>query len=208
MPDLRTIRDVELLKAGTWQPCGIDGDWTVTPDALASAVAAHQAGVLRKPVIKLGHRGPMRDAAPALGYVDNLRVVGTRTLVGDLVNVPGAIAKLLPHAYPDRSIEALLDFEAQDGTIWPVVLTGLALLGAEDPAVETLKSLQDVGELYGVPVAACRVSLAMNHGAHDRARAVAVAGRPPAPHPSHHHHERLTHAVHHHRQPERLRTGS
>ncbi|SBS77354.1 conserved hypothetical protein [uncultured Mycobacterium sp.] len=174
--DLHTIRGVELIKAGTWQPDGIEGDWTVTPEHLAAAIEAHRAGLLRKPVVKIGHTDPRFDGGPALGFVDNLRLAdGGSTLVADLVNVPGPVAKLLPHAYPDRSIEALIDFTDQAGTVWPLVLTGLALLGAADPAVETLQSLQDVGALYGEQIAARRVVLATNHGAPDRTRAVAVA---------------------------------
>jgi hypothetical protein len=153
MPDLRTIRDVELVKVGTWQIS--TGDWTVTADDLAAAIAAHKAAVLRKPVVKLGHDGPMRDAAPALGYLDNLRLTDSgNTLVGDMVNVPAAVAKLLPHAYPDRSVEAVIDYEAPDGTTWPLVLTAVALLGATAPGVDNLASVQD---LYGV--AAKRVAI-------------------------------------------------
>lgn len=176
--DVRTIRGVELVHAGTWQISS--GEWTVTAEDLAAAVDAHRAGVLRKPVVKLGHEGPMGDAAPALGYVDNLRIVnGGKTLVGDLVNVPTAVAKLLPHAYPDRSVEAILDYEAPDGRRWPLVLTGLALLGAEAPGVDSLRSLQDVAALYGV-AAARRVAIAASTFHPDdkaaaRRRAVAVA---------------------------------
>ena len=87
--EVRTIRGVELVRVGTWSIS--TGEWTVTADDLASAVAAHRAGVLRRPVIKLGHVGPMRDASPALGYVDNLRTAdGGTTLVGNLVDVPNS----------------------------------------------------------------------------------------------------------------------
>lgn len=172
-PDLRTIPGVELVRVGRWEAS--TGEWSPTADDLAAAVEAHRAGILRKPVVHLGHDGPMGDASPALGYVDRLRLAdGGQTLLGDLVNVPAAVAKLLPHAYPDRSVEALLGYEAPDGTTWPLVLTGLALLGAAAPAVETLRSLQDVGELYGVPVAARarRVVLAATP---NRSRPLAVA---------------------------------
>lgn len=155
MPDLRTIQGVELVKTGRWKIS--TGEWRVTAADLASAVAAHRAGILRKPVVKLGHTG-MGDAAPALGYVDNLRTTdGGDTLIGDLVNVPAAVAKLLPMAYPDRSVEALRHYTDHTGRTWPLVLDGLALLGATAPGVGALKSLQDVGELYGV--AASRVSI-------------------------------------------------
>lgn len=187
MPDnprvaLRTITGVELIRTGTWG--AKTGDWTVTTEDLAAAVDAHRAGIMRKPVISLGHDGPMRDAAPALGYVDNLRLAdGGRTLIGDFVNMPKAVADLLPHAYPDRSIEARTNYEA-GGRVWPLVLTGLALLGATAPGVSTLRSLQDVGALYGVDVAATasarRLTLAASAfqpelAAAARARAVAVA---------------------------------
>lgn len=175
MVDTRTIRGVELVKVGSWQTS--TGDWHVTAEHLAAAVEAHHAEVLRKPVLKIGHTDPRFDGGPALGYVDNLRVTdGGTTLVGDLVDVPGPVAKLLPRAYPDRSVEALIDYVDADGRTWPLVLTGLALLGASAPAVDTLRSLQGVGELYGVAAGARRVVLATNRGAVDQnARAVAVA---------------------------------
>lgn len=181
MPDLRTLRGIELVKAGTWQIS--TGEWTVTPADLRSAITAHAAGVLRKPVIKLGHTA-MADAGPALGYVDNLRLADAgNTLIGDFVNVPAAVAKLLPHAYPDRSVEALTDYEdPATGQVWPLVLTACALLGDREPGIETLRSLQDVAALYGV-AAARRLTIAASAfhpesaAARARARAVAAARR-------------------------------
>ena len=175
---LRTIPAVELVRVGRWEAS--TGEFAPTAADLAAAVEAHRAGVLRKPVIHLGHDGPMGDAAPALGYVDRLRLAdGGNVLIGDLVNLPASVADLIPHAWPDRSIEALIEYEAPDGTVWPLVLTGLALLGAAAPAVETLRSLQDVGELYGVPIAASarRVTLSARPASHARAVAVAAARR-------------------------------
>lgn len=150
--DVRRVPNLELLKVGRWD--GVGGEFTITTEHLRSAVEAHEAGILRKAVVKLGHSG-MGDASPALGYVDALRLTdGGATLVGDLVNVPGAVAKLLGYSYPDRSIEGLLDYEdPATGRVWPFVLTALALLGASAPAVSTLKSLQDVAELYDVAAA-------------------------------------------------------
>lgn len=172
MPDLRSIRGIELVKVGRWQIS--TGEWTVTAADLVSAVEAHRAGILRKPVVKFGHTG-LGDAAPALGYVDNLRLAdGGNTLVGDLTNVPAAVATLLPHAYPDRSVEALRNYTDHTGRTWPLVLDALALLGATAPGVGALKSLQDVGELYGV--AASRVSIPAPANL-DRAVRVAAARR-------------------------------
>lgn len=187
MPDVqtRTIRGVELVKVGTWE--GLHGAFEFTPEHLAAAVEAHEAGALRKPPIRLGHDDPRFTGSPALGHVDNLRLAdGGNTLIGDLVNVPAAVAKLLPHAYPDRSIEALSNYADPDtGRTYALVLTGLALLGSANPAVRTLKSLQDVAELYGIDgIAAAassgrRVVLAADAfrdpGDEDRRRVVAVA---------------------------------
>ncbi len=170
------------MKVGSWEIS--TGTWTVTAADLKAAVAAHAAGVLRKPVIKLGHQGPMRDAAPALGHVDGLRLTDDgQTLVGDLINVPARLAAVLASAYPDRSVEALIDYQDTDGTVWPLVLSALSLLGATAPGIDTLRSLQDVTDLYGV-AASRRITLASSlftdgskkgPDAAGRARAVAVA---------------------------------
>ncbi|MGK9270327.1 hypothetical protein KXR83_04915 [Williamsia muralis] len=137
----RTVRDVELIKVGHWDVS--TGPWSPGPADLKSAVAAHAAGVLRKPVIKLGHVDDRFDGEPAFGYVDNLRVTDNgNTLIGDLIGLPAWLADALPLNYPDRSVEALQDVRAADGTTWPLVLTGCALLGATAPGIDSLASLQ------------------------------------------------------------------
>lgn len=67
------------------------------------------------------------------------------------MNVPVGLAKLLPHAYRDRSIEGVFDYRDGTGRTWRFIVTACALLGERAPAVHTLKQL---GELYGVDVAA------------------------------------------------------
>lgn len=174
MPNVRTIRNVELIRAGTWQIS--TGEWTVTPADLTAAVAAHNAGVLRKPVLKIGHTDPRFDGGPALGRIDNLRVTdGGHALVGDFVDVPAAIASLLPHSYPSRSVEALIDYTAPDGRVWPLVLTAVALLGEVAPGIS---NLADVADLYGVAASSARrivVAMTPPPDPQARARAVAVA---------------------------------
>ncbi|WP_024448085.1 hypothetical protein [Mycolicibacterium iranicum] len=178
MPNLRTIRGVELAKVGTWETVSHPAGWTITPDDLRSAVAAHAAGVLPRPRLKIGHTDPRFDGGPALGRVDNLRLVDDgNTLVGDFVDVPAAIAALLPHSYPSRSVEALLDYTAPDGTVWPLVLMAVSLLGATAPGMETLA---DIADLYDAAASSARrvvVAAAPRGGrpANHRARAVAVA---------------------------------
>jgi hypothetical protein len=146
--DVRTVRDVEILKVGTWD--GARGTFTITREDLESAVEFARAGILRPAPLKIGHDDPRFDGGPALGHLDNLRVVGD-TLLADLVNVPVGVAKLLPHAYRDRSIEGVFDYRDGTGRTWRFVVTACALLGERAPAVHTLKQL---GELYGVDVAA------------------------------------------------------
>ncbi|KWX66647.1 hypothetical protein [Mycobacterium sp. NAZ190054] len=170
-----SIPNVPLLHTGEHDAS--TGPWTVTADDLRSIVDAHTAGIAT-PILKLGHQGPMRDAAPALGSVTALRIVGGTQLVGTLTGVPRAIAGVLARAYPQRSVECLLDHTDRAGRTWPCVLVGVALLGATHPAVKELETLDDVCHLYGVDVAAaaCRVVIASAHpSAADRARAVALA---------------------------------
>jgi hypothetical protein len=179
MPNVTTIPNVELVKVGVWQ-CST-GEWTVTAADLASAVAAAKAGVIRSAPLKLGHQGPMRDAAPALGRVTNLRTTNNgNILVADFVDVPRALAPVLAKAYGQRSVEALIDYEAADGRRWPLVIEAVALLGAQLPAVD---GLADVAALYGV-AAAKRITIAASAfqdpaAARKRAqvRAVAAARR-------------------------------
>ncbi|QNI06500.1 hypothetical protein GAN17_09465 [Mycobacterium kubicae] len=165
MPDLRTIPGVELVKVGRWEVS--TGVFRVTKADLRSAVEAHQAGVLRKPVIKIGHDGDERDTDPALGYVDNLRLTDDgNTLVGDFVNIPAKLAALIPLAYPSRSIEGKVDYYQQSADrTWPLIIDAVALLGATAPGISELKSLEAVGDLYGVAAA------------HSQAVAVAAAAR-------------------------------
>lgn len=148
MADVRTVLGVEVLKVGTWD--GSSGTFTITREDLESAVEFHHAGILRPAPLKIGHDDPRFDGGPALGHLDNFRVVGD-TLIADFVNVPVGLAKLLPHAYKDRSIEGVFQYRDGTGHTWKFIVTACALLGERAPAVHTLKQL---GELYGVDVAA------------------------------------------------------
>lgn len=153
MPEVRTIRGVEILKVGTWD--ARNGTFTCTREDLESAVEFHRAGIHRPAPLKIGHDDPRFDGGPALGHLDNLRLAdGGDTLLADFAGVPAPIASLLPHAYKDRSIEGLFDYrDPASGRTFRFIVTACALLGERAPAVHTLKQL---GELYGVDVAASR----------------------------------------------------
>ncbi|PAY24652.1 hypothetical protein CEY15_02325 [Dietzia natronolimnaea] len=112
-------------------------------------MAAQHAHDYRLPRLKLGHVTPA-PGSPAIGFVTNLRLANAgRTLIGDLESIPAALARRLPVEYPDRSIEGVF----RDGP-HRFRLIGLALLGAEQPAVGGMTSLR------GLAVAA---SLARNN---------------------------------------------
>nr|WP_318276351.1 DUF6582 domain-containing protein [Mycobacterium eburneum] len=127
------------------------GPFEVTPERIQDTIKAHEAGVLRKPVVRLGHNDARFSGDPAVGWVDNVRASedGT-TLYGDLVGVPQWLADIMPSAYPSLSIEGMYDYTAPDGSEHPFILTGLALLGATAPGIDSLQSVQDVAKLYGV----------------------------------------------------------
>lgn len=152
MVNLVTVPGVELMRVGKWNLS--TGEWECTTKEIAAAIEAHEKGILRKPVIRLGHNDPRFSGDPAVGWLDNLRASEDgQALIGDMVGVPEWLAEILPSAYPSRSIEGLYDYTAPDGSEHEFVLTGLALLGATRPGVESLQSLQDVARLYDIAAA-------------------------------------------------------
>jgi hypothetical protein len=161
MANTVTVKDREIMKVGKYDLS--TGDFECTPELISAAVEAHKAGVLRKPVIRLGHNDPRFSGDPAVGWVDNVRASEDgQTLYGDLVGVPKWLADNMPSAYPSLSIEGMHDYTAPDGSGHSFILTGLALLGATAPGISDLKSVQDIfdadpvaaaiGEIGGTPV--------------------------------------------------------
>ena len=179
MADVVTIPGVELVRVGVHEIS--TGTWEVDRAALADAVTAHRTGVVRDPVVKLGHESALGDGAPALGRVRNLRLTNDGdVLVADFVDVPRAMAALMPKAWPQRSVEGLVDYTDTTGRTYRFVLTAVALLGAVMPGVDGLADVPDVAALYGVAAASARrvVVASTPHGGRapaGNARAVAVA---------------------------------
>lgn len=140
--DLCSFPGIELCKTGTWDAS--TGATTITRADLASAIAAARS--LPDPVLKIGHQDPRFDGEPAVGRIANLRLADRGdTLLGDLVDVPGWLADSVVTAYPQRSIEATFNYQT-NGKTYRFVLTGLALLGAQWPAVTDLNSLRKLLE--------------------------------------------------------------
>lgn len=147
MVDVRTLRGIELVKLGRWD--AMYGTFRVTEQDLVSAIEAFRAGVVHRPALKLGHIEPIGEGDPAMGVVDNMRLSPDgQTLLADFIGVPAKLAAIMPNAYPHRSIESIQDFRDQQGRVWPLVITAVALLGAVEPGITELKSLADVEELY------------------------------------------------------------
>lgn len=141
-PALVTVPNVELLEVGEeWETS--TGSFTFTMEDLASCITSQEDPSLRTPVIKLGHVDPRFDGQPSLGRIINMRLTNNdQTLVGDLAAMPLWLAQVMYTAYPRRSIEGQMQFTTRTGNTWPMILTGVALLGDAYPAIDTLEDIQ------------------------------------------------------------------
>lgn len=151
---LMGIPDVELVALGSWNAS--TGKAVITDDDLRAGVAALDCPGVHNPVLKLGHQEPDPDAqkmrwdgTPAVGWVSNLRLSDNGSkILGDYTGVPAWLAKVMPSAYPQRSVEIQRNFRCQVGHTHPFVITAVSLLGVVPPAVGVIRSLQDVQALY------------------------------------------------------------
>lgn len=141
--ETKSIEGVEIFAAGTW-----NGDIYTEEDLDKMVLAFAKTKDKIKPFLKLGHNEMQSmleaDGLPAAGWVQNLRKVGTK-LVADFVGVPKAIYELIKAgSYRTVSSEIYWNF-GLDGEKYPYLLKAVALLGADIPAVSTLK---DIMSLY------------------------------------------------------------
>jgi len=97
--------------------------------------------VLQVP-LKFGHNDdqPMTDGQPALGWVSDIYVKGQK-LVAEFSDIPDIVYNAMERGmYRNVSVE--LDFDVNyKNSFYDFVLTGVALLGADLPAVNNLNSL-------------------------------------------------------------------
>jgi hypothetical protein len=145
---LVNIEDVEIVQTGLEYKLA-SGPKTFTTDDLKDAVASQNDAAIKAPRLKLGHVaniGLLADGQPAIGTIGDLRLEKNGHLVvGTYLGVPEWLAKVLPSAYPARSIEALTGVKTNTGHKWRLVITDLALLGVVWPGVSTL---DDIEALY------------------------------------------------------------
>lgn len=130
---------VELARVGTWD-LAIGGRTSFTAEDFADAIAASHDPDYGIMAIRPGHTDPRFDGEPALGRVENMRMVGDR-LLGDLVDLPAWLTERIHAAYPERSVEGYTNVTSPTGHRYRLVLTSLALLGVAPPAMQGLADL-------------------------------------------------------------------
>src|SRR5262252_4952984 len=124
------------------------GPHTFTESDLADAVEAANGDVaINPPRLKLGHSSKANDLflgedEPAFGRVEGMRLSDNKqTVIGDFVGTPEWLAKILPVAYPSRSIDASVGVETVTGKKYGMVINDVSLLGVRWPGCSTLEDL-------------------------------------------------------------------
>lgn len=130
--------DVEIFAVGQWNGMdfGIE-DLNMMASAFSSLKDYHRVP------LKFGHNDeqPMTDGQPALGWMDNVWVEGNK-LMAHFSDMPELVYNAMKaKLYRNVSIELDMGVEHK-GNYYTWVLSGVALLGADIPAVNTLSDLQ------------------------------------------------------------------
>lgn len=136
--------DAEVFAVGTWN--GYRFSEQDLTKIVESFKALNGGGHLEVP-LKFGHNDsqPITDGHPALGWVQDLYIKkddkGRSKLMAKLSDVPEVVYTAATKGlYRKVSIELEFDVKHK-GTMYPYVMTGIALLGADLPAVNTLADL-------------------------------------------------------------------
>jgi cation transport regulator ChaB len=135
------VKNVEIFQVGIWN--GIPNTLDDLNDIANNFQKVFDSGI--KPPLKLGHNEgkgnrQIQDGQPALGWVSDVRVVGNK-LLADFTKVPKIVKEAIKSGLYERvSAEIWHDIKLS-GNKFRRALAGVALLGADIPAVETLKDL-------------------------------------------------------------------
>ena len=145
---MQNLMGIEIFAPGTWNGFKFgmeDLDEIARNTASLMGKRTHQPPVkafkgFAKPPAKLGHTEDQRllgqaDGDPALGWLENIRVQGQR-LLADLMNVPDILAQAI-----DKKLYRKVSVELKHVQHLGWFVDGLALLGADLPAVKTLDDL-------------------------------------------------------------------
>lgn len=140
------LKNVQLVKVGKWKAS--TGEYEFTTGDLEELVTTFR-GLNSKngfrPHLKLGHTEAQkffgqRSGFPSLGEVTRVWRDGD-SVYGDIENVPEPLLDLIEkRRYTQLSIELIPSYE-YEGATYKNVLVGVALLGAELPAVKGLADL-------------------------------------------------------------------
>jgi regulator of replication initiation timing len=129
--------DSEIFAVGKWN------GWEFSEtDLKAMAAAFSELGDNMRVPLKFGHNDeqPMTDGQPALGWVSKVWYESGK-LMARFTDLPQIVYDAFKKKlYRNVSVELELDV-AYKGNNFPFVLSGIALLGADIPAVNTLKDL-------------------------------------------------------------------
>jgi len=142
-PELFELRDVPIFDTGKW-----NGDKYEERDLDEMVESFHEIGSKIKPYVKLGHDSGQKllqkDGFPAAAWITGIRRKG-KQLFADFSNMPKKIYELVARkAYGRVSSEIYWNLK-EGGKTYRRVLKGVALLGADTPA---LTSLDDFINLY------------------------------------------------------------
>ncbi|MCM8808166.1 MAG: hypothetical protein NC926_09575, partial [Candidatus Omnitrophica bacterium] len=134
------IKNKEIFAAGVW-----NGDKYTVEDLDNIVKAFYELKGRRDVPLKLGHDEKQellqRDGYPAAGWLVELRREGKK-LIGDFAKVPKKIAELIEKgAYRRVSAEIIWNYrDNETGKVYPKVLSAVALLGADIPAVSSISA--------------------------------------------------------------------
>ena len=165
----RALHNVKLFTVGTHTDSG-GNTKSFSAEQLKSAVDAFNEGVVSAVPVKMGHcseefidkvadalgipvpllmgEGPLGKGAVRLGSLKAVRFIGDG-LFGDFT-LPDQVTELIKQGYlSDLSVEMQFNrHNAALKTIYPCVLSGIAFLGAQRPALGKLLPGLQAGTLY------------------------------------------------------------
>ena len=140
----KEIKGVEIFSTGTW-----NGDKYTEQDLDDMVQAFKENEGNFRPYLKLGHNEDQKliqqDGLPAAGWIGNIYRKGEK-LIADFVDIPQKIYELIQKgAYKKVSSEIYWDIDIK-GKKFKKLLSAVALLGADTPAV---MNLADILAMYG-----------------------------------------------------------
>jgi len=127
----------EIFAIGQWNGMSFEVE-----DLNMMAAAFNSLKEVHKVPLKFGHNDeqPFTDGQPALGWVEEVYVEGTK-LMAKFVDIPEVVYTAMQNKlYKNVSVELDMGVEHK-GSQYTWVLSGVALLGADIPAVNTLADL-------------------------------------------------------------------